>query len=256
MSYTTADYLAQLQQDREDLVDNLETQGITGLSGDETFTELVPEVLNISGGGGVGVDWSTLGYSSVPQLDQDAFNYSKNIYDNWDPTITSMNTMYMNNTDLKVFPLVDTSNVTNMNEAFRQCTFLTDVPLLNTSSVTNMYGAFSNCVYLKTVPMFNSSKTTTMRNMFSRCNRLENVPILNTSSIDDSWSLVTMFEYCPNLTDASLDNILQMCINATSYPGTKTLARLGITDTTVYPASRIEALPHYQDFIDAGWTIS
>ena len=49
--YTTADYLNQLEQDRQDLVDNLETQGISGLSGDETFTELVPEVLNISGGG-------------------------------------------------------------------------------------------------------------------------------------------------------------------------------------------------------------
>lgn len=47
--YTTADYLNQLEQDRQDLVDNLETQGISGLSGDETFTELVPEVLNISG---------------------------------------------------------------------------------------------------------------------------------------------------------------------------------------------------------------
>ena len=47
---TTSDYLSQLQQDREDLVDNLETKGITGLTGDETFTELVPEVLNIQGG--------------------------------------------------------------------------------------------------------------------------------------------------------------------------------------------------------------
>ena len=49
---TTADYLNQLEQDREDFVDNLETKGISGLSGDETFTELVPQVLNISGGGG------------------------------------------------------------------------------------------------------------------------------------------------------------------------------------------------------------
>lgn len=51
---TIAQQLSQLEQDREDLVDNLETKGITGLTGDETFTELVPEVLNISGGGGTG----------------------------------------------------------------------------------------------------------------------------------------------------------------------------------------------------------
>ncbi len=49
---TTQDYLDQLESDRSDMVDNLETKGITGLTGDETFTELVPEILNISGGGG------------------------------------------------------------------------------------------------------------------------------------------------------------------------------------------------------------
>lgn len=47
MNYTTSDYLEQLEQDREDLVDNLETKGITGLTGDETFTQLVPKVLDI-----------------------------------------------------------------------------------------------------------------------------------------------------------------------------------------------------------------
>lgn len=49
---TTSDYLTQLQQDRENLVDNLETQGIDDLTGDETFTELVPKVLDIQTGGG------------------------------------------------------------------------------------------------------------------------------------------------------------------------------------------------------------
>ena len=43
----TSDYLEQLVQDRDDLVTNLTTQGITGLTGDETFTELVPQVLDI-----------------------------------------------------------------------------------------------------------------------------------------------------------------------------------------------------------------
>lgn len=53
---TTSDYLEQLIQDRDDLVDNLTTKGISGLTGDETFTELVPEVLNIPSGGGGAVE--------------------------------------------------------------------------------------------------------------------------------------------------------------------------------------------------------
>ena len=49
---TISEQLTQLASDRDDLVTNLTTKGITGLTGDETFTELVPEVLNIPGGGG------------------------------------------------------------------------------------------------------------------------------------------------------------------------------------------------------------
>lgn len=49
---TISEQLTQLVSDRDDLVANLIAQGISGLTGDETFTELVPEVLNISGGGG------------------------------------------------------------------------------------------------------------------------------------------------------------------------------------------------------------
>lgn len=48
---TISEQLTQLISDRDDLVDNLTTKGITGLTGDETFTELVPEVLNIPSGG-------------------------------------------------------------------------------------------------------------------------------------------------------------------------------------------------------------
>ena len=45
---TIVQKLTQLEQDRNNLVDNLTTMGIKGLTGDETFTELVPKVLEIS----------------------------------------------------------------------------------------------------------------------------------------------------------------------------------------------------------------
>ena len=80
---------------------------------------------------------------------------------------------------------------------------------------------------------------------------MENIPLLNAAS---ATNMDYMFVGCEKLTDTSLDNILQMCISATNYTGTKTLAQLSINDATVYPASRIQALPHYQDFINAGWT--
>jgi hypothetical protein len=45
-----------------------------------------------------------------------------------------------------------------------------------------------------------------------------------------------------------------MCINATSYTGTKTFSKFGF-NSGYYAASKIQSLPSYQDFITAGWTI-
>lgn len=59
---TISEQLTQLISDRDDLVSNLTTKGISGLTGDETFTELVPEVLNITGGGSSGVTFDNVAY--------------------------------------------------------------------------------------------------------------------------------------------------------------------------------------------------
>ncbi len=72
---TTSDYLTQLQQDREDLVDNLEAKGITGLTGDETFTELVPKVLDIEGGGGGGTSRLPAEYQEVEYIESTGTQY-------------------------------------------------------------------------------------------------------------------------------------------------------------------------------------
>lgn len=59
---TISEQLTQLISDRDDLVDNLTTKGISGLTGNETFTELVPEVLNIPSGGSSGVTFDNVSY--------------------------------------------------------------------------------------------------------------------------------------------------------------------------------------------------
>lgn len=247
---TTADYLEQLEQDREDLVDNLETKGITGLSGDETFTELVPEVLNIPSGGDT--YWSAIGYTEPAKYLEVPYNYAKQIYDNWDSTQTDLEAKFDGDTNLVIFPLVDTSNAIMMWYMFRDCTELESVPQLNTSNATTMNTMFSYCSKLEIIPLLDTSNVSNMQNMFSNCSLLKDVPQFNTSKIT---TMRNMFSSCPKLTDTSLDNILKMCINTTSvYARTKTLYDMGLRSTS-YPASRIQALPSYQDFINAGWTI-
>lgn len=225
------------------------------------------------GGGGSGsdLDWSAIGYNSTPKSIADGYNYAKYIQENWidntskltdfpDVVICPMVSLG-NRTNASYFggeikslieiPLIDTSNISYMGYMFSSNSGLITIPLLNTSNATNMSNMFNACSSLKTIPLLDTSNVTNMQNMFSNCARLKTIPILSTSSVTNVYN---MFINCPSLTDESLDNILQMCINATAYTGTKTLKNLGLVKSS-YPVSRIETLPHYQDFINAGWTI-
>lgn len=60
-----------------------------------------------------------------------------------------------------------------------------------------------------------------------------------------------MFSRCSSLSNESLNNILEMCINATSYTGTKTLKQIGLTSSQ---ATTCQSLSNWNDFVTAGWT--
>ena len=107
---------------------------------------------------------------------------------------------------------------------FDGCTSLTTIPLLDTSSVTNMEAMFSDCSSLTTIPLLDTDNVTTMQRMFRGCTSLSNT---------------------------SLNNILAMCANATSYTGTKTLNYLGLLSEQ---ATTCQSLSNYSAFIAAGWT--
>ena len=222
---TVAENIARIQQAKADIKAAIEAKG--GTVGDGTIDTYALAVETIPSGGS-GIDWSEIGYSSTPEALLRDFAYAKEIYDEWVP-VTSLDGKFSGDQALVYMPLVDTSITTNMRYMFSTCRYLCALPLLNTSRVTNMEGMCSNMARLKDVPVFDTSSATNMSNIFSQTSAL---------------------------TDESLDNILQMCINATSYSGTKTFKTvIGPNMGTYYPTSKIQSLPHYQDFIDAGWTI-
>lgn len=154
---------------------------------------------------------------------------------------------------IKTIPSDTVISGTDIDYAFIGASGLVELPVLDTSNVETMAYLCKNCSNLISFPLWNTSKVFNMTQMFYGCSKLENVSLLDTRSITN---FAQMFYNCSKLTDASLNNILKMCVDATSYSGTKTLSALGITNSTVYPASRIQALSNYQDFVNAGWTIS
>lgn len=210
----------------------------------DTFSYLLGKKSG-GGGGGSDLDWSAIGFNKTPQSIIDGYDLAVKIQNEWGSSST-----LSNYSDVLFVPLVDVSNRTSFSYFASNCYRLIDVALLDTSNATNLGNMFSGCYALESVPQFNTSKATTMGGMFQNCYNLKNVPQFNTSNVTFFGN---MFISCTKLSDESLNNILAMCINATSYTGTKTLAILGITNRTL--KNKVPTLSNYQAFLDAGWTI-
>lgn len=128
--------------------------------------------------------------------------------------------------DIVVDMSVDPRGTTTSTTLLSYCT---DINNLDTTGITSMAYFFRLAINLRTVPVLNTASVTNFNQMFYGAGR--------------------------DLTDQSLDNILQMCINAISYTGNKKLSVLSLNSVTNL-STRIPTLPHYQAFLDAGWTIS
>lgn len=246
----------------------------------ETYlpSEMSTAIDNISGGGGV-PDWSQIGYEGVPDSLIDTFNYSKNIYDDWDDTAINISEKFEEDYLLTYMPMVNTNAVTNMNKMFYYCYSLKSIPLLNTSSVTDMGYMFYSCYSLKTIPLLDMSSVNTVEcmfsecknlisipnintsnsrnfgSMFSGCNNLENIPILDFSKMKSStryWRQI--FSGCEKLTNNSLNNILKGLLLTditTAFARYKTLAYIGLTQSQ---ADICTNFSEWQTLLNNGWT--
>lgn len=161
---------------------------------------------------------------------------------------TDMGSLFATCLNLTEIPQLDTHSNTNMYCMFYKCNKVTSIPQLNTINVANMDSAFQDCSSITEISELNSSKVTIMQYLFSGCTNLITIPLLNTSKVTKMYNMVNK---CPNLSDESLNNILAMCKNATSYNDTKTLRYLGLTSEQ---ATKCQSLSNYSAFTSAGWT--
>ena len=215
-------------------LDTSNATNIYGLFGDCSSLTTIPEINTSSA--------TTTGYmfkgcsnlTTIPEI-----NTSK---------VQDMNYMFSDCTSLTTIPQIDTSKVENMSYMFDGCSKLETVPMINTSSVTNMYQMFRNCTNLTTIPEINTSNVTKMDYMFNFCNNLTTIPQLNMNNVS---SMSSMFNDCVNLSNDSLNNILASLLTATSYTGTKTLNRIGLSSTQ---ATTCTTLSNWSACEAAGWT--
>jgi len=129
-----------------DMVDNLTVKGITGLTGNETYPELVPEILNISTGSDINDYFLTTMPSGMS-----------------DPIKTAA---YL----VKKFPRF-TFDGTNCEYMFRDFASLTSIDFtdFDTSNAMSMRGMFMNCSSLPSLDLssFDTSGCMSMSEMFA-----------------------------------------------------------------------------------------
>lgn len=150
---------------------------------------------------------------------------------------------------IKKIQNVDMANCTNAFGAFEDYVSLERIDNINnTSNITTIGNIFDGCSSLTYVPQFDTSKVTAMTRIFYGCTSLVDIPQLNTSKVT---TMINAFTNCSNLSNNSLNTILTMLTNATSYSQTKTLANIGLSQEQ---ATTCTTLSNWAACEAAGWT--
>ena len=231
----------------QDIADAIRSKN--GSSDTYTVSEMSNAIENIpSGGGDIGEYYELNAINNANNIK----DFIKKIPDLNAGTSTTMDSGFSGMKMLEEIGTITALSCSNFSFAFYNNPMLTKIKGLQTSlSLKNVSNMFRNSPKLTEIPPFDTSGVTRAQNMFYSCSALTKVPEFNFSSITDINNMSYMFDSVYKLTDESLDNILKSCISAGT---TGALSSLGFTAAR-YNASRIQALPHYQDFIDAGWSI-
>ena len=201
MAITTSDYLNQLKADKQALVDNLTSKGVTGLTGDETFTELVPEILNIPSGGGL--DWEALGLTSFENILSKEYQNAIQLQENWNDNIRTTSQMYNYSETLVFFPKVSMNKVTNSSQMFNRAKKLLSVADIILPSAINCSQMFYYCTSLKNVGKIEVPSATNINSLFSSCNELEKIDGIITSG--QLRNVSSIYGDCSSLSDFPLD---------------------------------------------------
>ena len=246
-----------------------------------------------SSGGGSCYDWEAIGYNEPPEILDYYYNEAKEIYDNWDPTITSANSKFESKS-IAIFPNVDISNLTSASNMFRYSTIAEigsfDLPRLNSGE-----GIFYNCTNLMFINDFMPKRTCNLKNAFYYCKNLKKINKFRITNNSNNLYVITsttdlvinellmngpdgkqIFSSCTNLDIKKIINENnhtyrnnKFCENCTFTNDAmdeilkyfKTLTQQGdnykiLKSLGFSSANCNQAInsPYWQDLVDLGWT--
>ena len=193
-----------IQNAKNKLYTNLVDKGVTDITTASTLDVMADSVSDIvtGGGGSEGGDlFEAIGYNKTPKFIQEGITTAKNIYDNWDNSLTTLDEKIFSGTNITFFPSVDTSNVTKLWMTFNNQRNMLYFPHIDTSNMEEMYAVFAGCKNLLDVDLSNwdTRKVTKMREMFYGCNSLTSLDLSNWNT-EKVTIMYGMFSGCTSLT--------------------------------------------------------
>ena len=233
---TTADYLAQLQADKQTLVDNLVAKGVEA-SNEETFTTLAPKVADIPSGGASFVinDCRYLFYADgrndlidlwLPLISPECSNFAY-MFDYCDDLTGKIKIDTSNATGssavISMFRYcrkleeieIDAKNVTSLDRTFQDCNSATKIIVGDTSQVKSFFNAFYTCKVLENLQELDMSSATNIQYAFYDCHALTNIggfkdlgKAYSTTTSENGSYYAMELNKAVNLTYESLMNVI------------------------------------------------
>lgn len=184
---TIADYLNDLNKQRNNLADNLNEQGVNA-SRNELLNTLVPKVLKISGAEDLTEELNNYNQELTEQeqtLDDIvlALKNKAGLQPEVVPIISNGSYLFQNNLRIEdieknILAYLD-PNMQDASYMFNNATNLVTLPKFNTKNITNAYYMFYGCTSLKNLPNeIDFSSATILEYLFYDCSSLTKIPKL------------------------------------------------------------------------------
>lgn len=171
--------------------------------------EVICGVTGTYEGGGGGLNWNAIGFSSTPETITTGYNYAKDMYDNWDSSVTSIPSQYRDSRgQILVIPALDMSNITSLSSALAYQQHLIEIGPITVSNKCTSLERF--CYYdygLKKIDFTNIdlSNVTGFSQTFYNCSSLEILKNLKNKSVNKLQTTQGMFYACTSDNFKSID---------------------------------------------------
>lgn len=240
-----------------------------------TYPDKIAEIQGVVITGLKGPDLDKLGYSeNLKALTYSALSSqntaigdaTKAAYDKWNPSYTSADMSYYQDTSFQYAPAVDLSNVTSARECFWSCSNMIMAPSFNTSKCKDLTSFFSNCGKLVSFEGLDTTSATKLDGTFYSCTSLLKLPegfsIPGTvyyvnNLFTECKSIVAIPELdCSGVTETGTQRMFSQCYALKEFGGLKGMkVNYSLRDCTQLSLeSLVNAVSKLYDFTAAGET--